>query len=152
MELYASYIYYWFLQDFVYPENVAYPMGGPGSARFLVVEMHYNNPQLRGGNSSQFSFVCLQSPLRRQGIPCLNLGSWTFYRCDWQFWYSVFLHQHTTPAWCWNFDSWPFCEQAHDCSSKCWKLLYCSTVLCGMHQRGMEDNFLLAVVYGLGYG
>ena len=46
-----SYIvcYYWLLQDFVYPENVAYPIGGPGSARFLVMSLHYNNPELQSG-------------------------------------------------------------------------------------------------------
>jgi len=37
------------LQDFVYPENVAYPIGGPGGARFVVVEMHYDNPDLQSG-------------------------------------------------------------------------------------------------------
>ena len=37
------------LQDFIYPENVAYPIGGPGSARFLVMEMHYDNPDMRNG-------------------------------------------------------------------------------------------------------
>ena len=47
-----SFIIIYLLQDFVYPENVAYPMGGPGSARFLVIEMHYNNPDLQRGNGS----------------------------------------------------------------------------------------------------
>ena len=55
-----SYIvcYYWLLQDFdfVYPENVAYPIGGPGSARFLVVQLHYNNPELQSG---MFLTVCV---------------------------------------------------------------------------------------------
>ena len=37
------------LQDFIYPENVAYPIGGPASARFLVMEMHYDNPDMRSG-------------------------------------------------------------------------------------------------------
>ena len=37
------------LQDFVYPENVAYPIGGPGNARFLVMETHYDNPDLQSG-------------------------------------------------------------------------------------------------------
>ena len=41
------------LQDFIYPENVAYPIGGPGSARFLVMEMHYDNPDMRSG-----TYVC----------------------------------------------------------------------------------------------
>ena len=37
------------LQDFIYPENVAYPIGGPGSARYLVMEMHYDNPNMTSG-------------------------------------------------------------------------------------------------------
>ena len=37
------------LQDFIYPENVAYPIGGPGNARFLVMEIHYDNPNLTSG-------------------------------------------------------------------------------------------------------
>ena len=37
------------LQDFVYPENVAYPIGGPGNARFLVMEIHYDNPESHRG-------------------------------------------------------------------------------------------------------
>ena len=28
---------------------MAYPIGGPGSARFLVVEMHYDNPDMNSG-------------------------------------------------------------------------------------------------------
>ena len=36
-------------QDFYYPENVAYPVGGPGGQEFVVLEMHYDNPQLVSG-------------------------------------------------------------------------------------------------------
>ena len=36
-------------QDFVYPENIALPIGGPGTARYLVIEMHYNNPDTVSG-------------------------------------------------------------------------------------------------------
>ena len=28
---------------------MAYPIGGPGNARFLVMELHYDNPDLRSG-------------------------------------------------------------------------------------------------------
>ena len=38
-----------YLQDFIYPDNVAYPLGGAGSPRFVVVEMHYDNPNLQSG-------------------------------------------------------------------------------------------------------
>ena len=27
--------------DFYYPEIVAYPVGGPGNAQFIMLEMHY---------------------------------------------------------------------------------------------------------------
>ena len=36
-------------QDFYYPEDVAYPVGGPGEPEFVVLEMHYDNPQLVPG-------------------------------------------------------------------------------------------------------
>ena len=36
-------------QDFVYPQDVAYPIGGANGQRFLVMELHYDNP---GRNSS----------------------------------------------------------------------------------------------------
>ena len=44
------------LQDFIYPENVAYPIGGPGTARFLVMEMHYDNPDMRSGMYANWTF------------------------------------------------------------------------------------------------
>jgi len=53
MQAFILLYYHCLLQDFVYPENVAYPMGGPGNARFVVVEMHYNNPGLRRGKTVQ---------------------------------------------------------------------------------------------------
>ena len=28
---------------------MAYPIGGPGSARYLVMEMHYDNPDMDSG-------------------------------------------------------------------------------------------------------
>ena len=39
-------------QDFIYPENVAFPIGGPGASRYLVIEMHYNNPDTVSGKES----------------------------------------------------------------------------------------------------
>ena len=32
----------------MFPENVALPIGGSGH-RYLVIEMHYNNPELDSG-------------------------------------------------------------------------------------------------------
>ena len=45
------------LQDFIYPENVAYPIGGPGNPRFLVMEIHYDNPDMRSGMLVRLSEV-----------------------------------------------------------------------------------------------
>ena len=39
-------------QDFYYPENVAYPVGGPGNSQFVMLEMHYDNPQLVSGDDN----------------------------------------------------------------------------------------------------
>lgn len=32
------------MQGFTYPQDVAYPIGGEGTPRYVVLEMHYNNP------------------------------------------------------------------------------------------------------------
>jgi len=45
------------LQDFIYPENVAYPIGGPGNPQFLVMEIHYDNPDMRSGMLVRLSKV-----------------------------------------------------------------------------------------------
>ena len=37
------------LQDFVFPANAAYPTGGPGAGRHIVIEMHYDNPNMEQG-------------------------------------------------------------------------------------------------------
>ena len=39
-------------QDFYYPENVAFPVGGPGNSQFIMLEMHYDNPQLVSGDDN----------------------------------------------------------------------------------------------------
>ena len=39
-----------FSQEFILPENVALPIGGPGADRYFVIEMHYNNPGRLSGN------------------------------------------------------------------------------------------------------
>ena len=36
-------------QDFVFPEGVAFPVGGRGAREYLVIEMHYDNPLLHSG-------------------------------------------------------------------------------------------------------
>ena len=37
------------LQDFIYPEDVGYPIGGLGNHRYIVMQMHYDNPMMRAG-------------------------------------------------------------------------------------------------------
>lgn len=32
-------------QVFVYPDNVAFPFGGEGSSEYVVMELHYDNPE-----------------------------------------------------------------------------------------------------------
>lgn len=32
------------LQDFVFPEDVSSSIGGPDTSRYMVIEMHYDNP------------------------------------------------------------------------------------------------------------
>jgi len=158
--------------DFVYPENVAYPIGGPGSARFLVVQLHYNNPELQSGMfltvcvahnyvyylpvlTRQCSevwdwlLVCIHAvaTVAKKSVACTMLD---LHRWDWQLWHWVLLYQYTTPAWCWNFVTWAHCEQVHDYTSKRWKLLYCGRVLCWVYQPGMEvkDTFVLWLNFG----
>ena len=36
-------------QIFVYPNNVAYPFGGAGQPQYVVLELHYDNPQMISG-------------------------------------------------------------------------------------------------------
>ena len=39
-----------FLQDIIFPENVALPLGGPGVPHHAVMEMHYDNPKMQEGS------------------------------------------------------------------------------------------------------
>lgn len=36
-------------EEFRYPDNVALPFGGPGSHQYLVMELHYDNPEMISG-------------------------------------------------------------------------------------------------------
>ena len=63
------------LQDFVFPEDVAYPIGGENGHKFLVLEIHYDNQQMIEGvvdNSGLEFFYSNEEPLYRAGL--LNLG------------------------------------------------------------------------------
>lgn len=55
---------YVYLQAFYYPPDAGLAMGGPGSSRFLRLEVHYHNPLLISGTHNihvniQTSGVCL---------------------------------------------------------------------------------------------
>ena len=42
-------IYFYPTQEFVYPEGIAFPIGGIGQEHFVVMQMHYDNPNQRTG-------------------------------------------------------------------------------------------------------
>jgi hypothetical protein len=44
------------LQDFIYPQEVAYPIGGPGSQRYLVMQVHYDNPMRRSSQYQEYYY------------------------------------------------------------------------------------------------
>ena len=50
-------------QVFVYPDNVAYPFGGEGSPEYLVMELHYDNPEMISGKKIDVCTVIVASPL-----------------------------------------------------------------------------------------
>ena len=33
----------------MYPKDVAFPIGGEGNAQYVILEMHYDNPNLDSG-------------------------------------------------------------------------------------------------------
>ena len=37
------------MQDFYFPDGVALPIGGMSSSEYIVLEMHYDNPNLHSG-------------------------------------------------------------------------------------------------------
>ena len=69
------------LQDFVYPENVAYPVGGPGNARFLVMEIHYDNPESHRGKLGDrvLNSWELNKQLTIDVVKYVNVANWEIY-------------------------------------------------------------------------
>ena len=65
------------LQDFVYPEGVALPLGGPEFAsEHVLIEVHYNNEMLVGGivdSSGLEFFYTTKEPEHRAGVLFLGL-------------------------------------------------------------------------------
>ena len=50
-------------QNFYYPEVAGFPLGTKDSPKFVVMETHYDNPELRSGNCFEFyirSFLFLE--------------------------------------------------------------------------------------------
>ena len=39
------------LQEFVYPEGVALPIGGVGTEQIFIIQMHYDNPNNIAGKT-----------------------------------------------------------------------------------------------------
>ena len=37
------------VKDFIYPNGIAFPIGGRSDEQYVVMEMHYNNPSLTSG-------------------------------------------------------------------------------------------------------
>lgn len=45
------------LKDFYFPDNVGMPIGEPDDDATYIMEVHYNNPELRSGKHSFRRFV-----------------------------------------------------------------------------------------------
>ncbi|XP_024941775.1 tyramine beta-hydroxylase isoform X2 [Cephus cinctus] len=60
---------------FVYPKETGLPIGGTNFNRYVMLEVHYNNPELQDGNidSSGIRFVLTKS-LRRYDAGVIELG------------------------------------------------------------------------------
>ena len=43
----------------MYPNNVAYPFGGVGQDTILLIELHYDNPELISGMKVLCSILCV---------------------------------------------------------------------------------------------
>uniref|UniRef100_A0A1X7UIG5 DOMON domain-containing protein n=1 Tax=Amphimedon queenslandica TaxID=400682 RepID=A0A1X7UIG5_AMPQE len=52
--------------DFVYPEHVAFPIGGPNGEQFAVIQLHYNNPEQVSGITDSSGIVFTYIDTRRQ--------------------------------------------------------------------------------------
>lgn len=74
---------YFLLQDFIYPEGVAYPIGGIGQDQFVVIEIHYDNPQNTPGITLPNAYTKTMKTNNNKTTP---------YRGDGQFWDEIFLH------------------------------------------------------------
>ena len=62
--------YYAIIQEFIFPENVAYPLGGSGleSQQYALMEMHYDNPDMVEGERAQCKEAARTSTLLFAGV------------------------------------------------------------------------------------
>lgn len=88
------------LQAFYYPADAGLPMGGPGSSRFLRLEVHYHNPLLISGtyithvNTRALTFTLLSTHTESS----TELSQNTFWSCHYPLchsclWFSFLCHQ-----------------------------------------------------------
>uniref|UniRef100_A0A665WV40 Dopamine beta-hydroxylase n=1 Tax=Echeneis naucrates TaxID=173247 RepID=A0A665WV40_ECHNA len=62
-------------EAFYYPPDAGLPMGGPGSSRFLRLEVHYHNPLLISGHHDSSGIRLYYTPsLRRYDAGIMELG------------------------------------------------------------------------------
>uniref|UniRef100_A0AAQ5YUQ4 Dopamine beta-hydroxylase n=1 Tax=Amphiprion ocellaris TaxID=80972 RepID=A0AAQ5YUQ4_AMPOC len=62
-------------EAFYYPPDAGLPMGGPGSSRFLRLEVHYHNPLIISGRSDSSGIRLHYTPsLRRYDAGIMELG------------------------------------------------------------------------------
>ncbi|XP_056146432.1 dopamine beta-hydroxylase [Lampris incognitus] len=62
-------------EAFYYPPDAGLPLGGPGSSRFLRLEVHYHNPLLLSGRQDSSGIRLLYTPsLRRYDAGIMELG------------------------------------------------------------------------------
>ncbi len=44
-------------QEFAYPENISFPVGGVGQEHFILMEMHYDNPNQQSGKTHLHQYI-----------------------------------------------------------------------------------------------
>lgn len=73
------------IQEFVYPEGVAYKVGGPNSYQYALLEIHYDNQNSTSGETVWTVLSCMTI--------FVNLVIYTV-RCSWQLWNDILLQQN----------------------------------------------------------
>ncbi len=89
------------IQEFYYPTGVAYPIGG-GGPRYIVMEVHYDNPQMRSGTFyfvNNYNIISILLLLQRLSFPN---------RYCWQLWDGVFVYCDSPNFWSGCSSDWPF--------------------------------------------